>query len=79
MNEKKIKNINSYTECILSIKEIQNSSCIVNVKLLYNKSKISKDKIKNDILSIFDKDLDKNEIIEKDDYINGIFFISKQS
>ena len=79
LNEKKIKNINSYTECILSIKEIQNSSCIVNVKLLYNKSKISKDKIKNDILSIFDKDLDKNEIIEKDDYINGIFFISKQS
>lgn len=76
LNEKKIKNINSYTEIIINIKEIENKNCIINITLKYNKYNISKEKIKKNILSIFEK---SKIINEKDNSVNGLFYIPLQT
>lgn len=76
LNEKKVKNIDTYTQILINIKEIENENCKININLKYNKYNISKEKIKKNILSIFEK----AEIIdEKDNSLNGLFYIPLQS
>ena len=72
LEEKKVKNKESYTEIILSIKKLNT----IEVKVEYNKENISKKEVINRFLSIFNT---KNKIEnEKEDNVNGVFYIPVQ-
>ena len=72
LEEKKVKNIDSYTEIILSIKKIN----VIQVKVEYNKENISKNEIINSFLSVFNT---KNKIQnEKESNVNGVYYIPMQ-
>ena len=72
LDEKKIKNKDSYTEIVLSIKNLNT----IQVKIEYNKENISKKELINRFLSIFNT---KNKIQnEKESNVNGIFYMPIQ-
>jgi hypothetical protein len=75
LEEKKVKNIDSYTEVILSIKELN----VIQVNIEYNTENISKKEVITRILSIFKTDRDSVIKNEKENNVNGIFFIPSQS
>jgi len=72
LEEKKVKNKESYTEIILTIKKLNT----IQVKVEYNKENISKKEVISRFLSIFNT---KNKIEnEKEDNVNGVFYIPMQ-
>ena len=71
LEEKKIKNKESYTEVVLSIKKLNT----IQVKVEYNTKNITKKEVKDRFLSIFNKKEIKNE---KEYNVNGVFYIPNQ-
>ena len=73
LEEKQIKNKNSYIEVILNIKELN----IIQVNIEYNTENISKTQVIKTVLSIFKtSNFIENE---KENNVNGVFFIPSQS
>ena len=72
LEEKKVKNIESYTEIILNFKELNK----IHVKVEYNKEYISKEEIIKRFLSIFKTT--SNITDDKESNVNGVYYIPMQ-